>query len=247
MVNGNKLANNRARESESTNRLALFEKNMAEHNLNEAYNDLQLAFCDERREKENIYIYFNVTNKEALDQIQRCGYLKGDLTKHPYFAPLAKAEHIPPRGVWFCATLYRGALPDQSPYGRRRIKIPCQTLLESIDEPVLYLESLHSYESSPNIQYVRLILLDRNSSDFQFCNKHCIYLDMVHNPFLSLDVAKKEYRCVRNAAWSKPNVWVEVLVVGDVHLIHFDRVKEAPRSSEKQVKFGFAQSKLKTN
>ena len=194
------------------------------------YEILRQRFEDQKRQKEPIHCLYHVTSKEKRNQIIEDGLLKRNSTANPSFVPLA--SNLTVQGVWFCATLFREALPTQSPYGDSRIKVPCEMILKSIKEPRLFLEAIYYFRggASKN-QYVRLVLLDvtKHQEALQFCRQHCIPLDVADNPFLQLDLVQNVYHCIKNTAGSGanlPDVWLEILVVGDVKLIYFDKVED---------------------
>lgn len=118
-------------------------------------------------------------------------------------------------GVFFCCSLFQGCLPDISPHGTERIKIPIGDFLH--DNTRLFYNSSHTTNtSSDNVNYAVLVLVKEDHPDFQFCKDKLAPLDMRNNRFLKLNKENKVYECYPNQADFR--FYITVFVVGDVEL-----------------------------
>ena len=134
-------------------------------------------------------------------------------------------------GVFFCCTLFRGQLPDRSPYGTERICIPVEHFLSG--NPRLFYNSSHKVPGNPvPVHYVVLVLVKENESDpeFLFCKENLVELPMDNNSFLRLDRSGQIYECFSNqTCFDRFKLYVEVFVVGDVKLPFWDPVIDTGR------------------
>ena len=107
----------------------------------------------------------HVTSDQNKLQIQEDGMLKAEIAGQSdgcySEAPLAKSNI---KGVWFMASLFRGRLPDQSPYGDQRVKIPLRKLCSDLDDWKLFFESAHYFETKKS-QYIRLVLVKSDDTE----------------------------------------------------------------------------------
>ena len=119
------------------------------------------------------------------------------------------------KGIFFCCSLYEYRLPDKSPYGTERIKIPVGDFLH--ENTRLFYNSKHTTNTSAgNVNYAILVLVNKDHPDFQFCEDNLSPLDMRNNMFLRLNKENKMYECYPNRADFK--FYITVFVVGDVEL-----------------------------
>ncbi|XP_021351788.1 uncharacterized protein LOC110449331 [Mizuhopecten yessoensis] len=105
-----------------------------------------------------------------------------------------------PAGVWFCATLYNGGLPQFSPYGDRRVKIPFAGVIQQLGGNVKLFKDVIDRHSNGNT-YVKLMLVKGNDNIELF--KHMTELDTANNPWLKL---------YGGNGVAKTPIWVEIYV-----------------------------------
>ncbi|XP_060080857.1 phytanoyl-CoA hydroxylase-interacting protein-like [Ylistrum balloti] len=104
-----------------------------------------------------------------------------------------------PDGVWFCSTLFNGNLPNKSPYGTQRVKIPIEKVFSQLGSSVnLYLGQ--KAEVSGN-KYIRLMAV-KEGDTFE-CLEHMQKIDPVDNEWMKF-TSDTEF------AVAKRPVWVEV-------------------------------------
>ena len=131
-------------------------------------------------------------------------------------------------GIFFGCNLskYGYSLPDSSPFGTERIKIPITEFANS--KIHLFYNSHHSTQTT--VYYVILVLIKESDSKYQYCKDHMIELDMKANPILRLDFEREKFEYCHPIGFS---LWVEVFVVGNVPLANvshsWDKVADTGR------------------
>ena len=176
-----------------------------------------------------IDVFYHVTKRKYKAKIESDGFLKGCKAKLPGSittgsscdSPLFR-DDSPLKGVFFCCSLFRGSLPNQSPYGTERISIPVRSLLHH--DPHLFYNSWHSITRKCTVHYITLVLVDKCDypQQFEYCSKHLKELTMKSNDILRINRSKNECTCYHSNNLRKFNV--EILVVGDVGLPEWDKV-----------------------
>jgi hypothetical protein len=87
------------------------------------------------------------------------------------------------QGLFFMTYNIDGEPPFESPFGPRRLQVPCHVLLK--EAPNLYFADFYCMKGS--IHYVTLVMTSPGSPADEFCASHLPYLSMsdpVGNPFL---------------------------------------------------------------
>ena len=166
----------------------------------------------EDREMETVEYFQHVTSKGDKDTIVREGKLRAysDRSKG---SPLSKNKDV--KGVFFCTTLYKGDLPDQSPYGEYRVAVPIQHIVRNVKDWALFFERAHHYGK---VQYVRMVLVKKSKSKYDWCKHNLQPVDIGGNGVLEWD---GDVECVKASKKSDDkyrytNIYTEVFVVGDV-------------------------------
>ena len=194
----------------------------------------QIKMLGMGRRNESISQLFHVTSDQNKLQIQEDGMLKarvmagiaGQSDDYYSEAPLAKSNI---KGVWFMASLFQGRLPDQSPYGDQRVKIPLRKLCSDVDDWKLFFESAYYFETKKP-QYIRLVLVKSNDTDsIKWLAENTKQLDIKTNNVFKIDTAGASIM----ANQPEPYVYIEVLVVGDIDLSGvgacYDKIKDIGR------------------
>lgn len=113
---------------------------------------------------EEIYYLTHVTSEVKKEKIQHDDILQAYVETNPKSLPI---EDLPlrqpgaPAGVWFGASLYEGRLPDRSPYGNCRVKVPLDEIMNQLDAqpdqnpPLLFKEGEFYWK---DVRYIRLIM-----------------------------------------------------------------------------------------
>ena len=116
-------------------------------------------------------------------------------------------------GVFFGCNLRRMGfgLPDTSPFGTERIKIPITEFASS--EIHLFYNSHHNTKTT--VYYVILVLIKESDPKYQYCKDHMIELDMESNHILRLDFQQNKFEYCHPIGFS---LWLEVFVMGDIPL-----------------------------
>lgn len=159
---------------------------------------------------DEIDYFYHFTKFENYEAIKKKGVLeahKADLKKEN--SPIdGKLD-----GVFFCCTLFNRDLPDRSPHGNCRNKIPVEHFLSH--KSCLFYNSSR-LDQNNGIYYVTLVLAD---NDHSFCKNKLEKLDMKNNSFLRIDQSKGTYHCFSNQKCFRSfKLYVDVFVVGHVKL-----------------------------
>ena len=178
-----------------------------------------------------IQYFFHVTNMANRISIESNGGLKRSIANLRFGS---EGSPIDGRleGVFFCCTLFRGGLPDRSPYGTERICIPVEYFLNG--NPHLFYNSYHEVPGNPvnpvPVHYVVLVLVKDDDPEFSFCEKNLEELPMNNNSFLIIDSLGKRYGCFSNqTCYQQFKLYVEVFVIGDVRLPLWNQVIKTGR------------------
>ena len=113
-------------------------------------------------------------------------------------------------GVFFGCNTLHGKLPSKSPYGSQRILIPIQKFARKSYR--LFYNSNHTVG---RLNYIILVLAQKDIDDCQFCYENLVELNMTSNPFLRLNFGKNSFRCCQTQPIP---TWVELLVLEDISL-----------------------------
>lgn len=116
-------------------------------------------------------------------------------------------------GVFFSCRLSKRdpSLPDSSPYGKERIKLP---IAECVDSHTHLFYNSHHY-SKDRVCYANLVLVSKNDTEYAFCQANLIKLEMTANQLLKLDFQQNEFKYCDPSEFS---LWVDVFMVGDMSL-----------------------------
>lgn len=66
------------------------------------------------------------------------------------------------KGLFFCANLFKGQLPNPSPYGKHRLQVPVEDLLANCH---LYFADFYCIHSAKNQHYVVLVAAKEDSDE----------------------------------------------------------------------------------
>lgn len=118
-------------------------------------------------------------------------------------------------GVWFCASLFKGDLPDRSPYGTYRLKFSTEEIIALYSSLNLYFMDSYTFATS-KVQYVRLLLSNEDA------NPQFLSLDIGNNPFLQIRKIETTGKwqvevCKTYSRDCENKIYVEILV--DKHVI----------------------------
>ena len=180
------------------------------------------------KEHKPIGVFYHVTKREYKAKIESDGLLKGCKAKLPRSITTGSSRdsHLfrddsPLKGVFFCCSLFRGSLPNRSPYGEDRISIPVRSFLHH--DPHLFYNSWHSITT---VHYITLVLVDKCDypQQFEYCSKHLKELTMESNDILRINRSKNECTCYHSNDFRKFKAYIEIVVVGDVRLPKWDEV-----------------------
>ncbi|XP_071113426.1 phytanoyl-CoA hydroxylase-interacting protein-like [Haliotis cracherodii] len=116
-------------------------------------------------------------------------------------------------GLFFGVTLYRGDLPDMSPFGNTRVIVPLDELFD--DSANLYFADFYCKPSRKHIHYVTLVLTDAGSDADRFCRRHLIQLDPYNNNYLWKDEFSDTYMTL-----DQSEVQVEVMYTESIDMSH---------------------------
>ncbi|OWF37317.1 uncharacterized protein LOC110440301 [Mizuhopecten yessoensis] len=112
-----------------------------------------------------------------------------------------------PTGLWFCSTLFNGILPNQSPYGEERVKIPIENVFSQLGGKVNIYQGKNAFVSGNT--YVRLMLV--KEGDNFACLEHMEKLNLKDNVFL---------KCISESQFQVPKrpIWVETFVPYEIDI-----------------------------
>lgn len=110
-------------------------------------------------------------------------------------------------GLYFAITLNKGAMPDNSPYGKYRVVVPVERIFDG-ETGTFYF--LNSYMVRENLYFVLVYVndLQSQSADTLAMLAKLVQLDN-NNSIIKYDAGSWKYR---------QGIWLEVLVVGDLNI-----------------------------
>ncbi|XP_021338908.1 uncharacterized protein LOC110440262 [Mizuhopecten yessoensis] len=111
----------------------------------------------------------------------------------------SKYKNKIPKLVWFCATLYNGDLPNISPYGKERVRLPIDKLLRQLGGKVNVYRGKDAQVNTN--KYIRLMLV--KEGDYFDCLEHMEKLNFEDNDLLKF-ISDSEFEVAK-----RPN-WVEI-------------------------------------
>ena len=152
----------------------------------------------------------NVLHKPSITSTNKLRGSVANMTRHPSNqSPI----HGKLSGVFFGCNLGRMGygLPDSSPFGTERIKIPITEFASS--KIHLFYNSHHNTQST--VYYVILVLVKESDPKYEYCKERMIELDLESNPILRLDFQRNKFEYCHPIEFS---LWVEIFVVGDIPL-----------------------------
>ena len=132
-------------------------------------------------------------------------------------------------------SLFQGDLPDMSPHGEHRIKVPVEQIVGD-DSSKCNLYYVKDYYSKSEVQYIRIVLVKENQTEEKkWCDKN-FYRIKQKNDVLKLCKSGK-MRCVK--AYNREDrskLYTEVFVVGNVEDLDkkeakWDMVRDIGRGS----------------
>ncbi len=177
-----------------------------------------IGTCAKKYEKKKVDYFYHATSQANQEQIAKFSLLDSqqmtyDNDKDSEF-PLSSNKKI--KGVWFCATLYREELPTISPYGDRRIRIPVDRIVTADHQ--MFFESTHYYRT--DTQYIRFVLVKKDQKRaIEWCTINLVEVDLTDNQIFTFNETTGYAECLENKHHTTVNIWVEILVVGDVSTI----------------------------
>ncbi|XP_048258383.1 phytanoyl-CoA hydroxylase interacting protein-like isoform X2 [Haliotis rufescens] len=116
-------------------------------------------------------------------------------------------------GIFFGVTLYNSDLPNVSPFGDTRVKVP---LGQVFDEAArLYFGDFYCVTVKRPTHYVILVLTKPDTEADVFCQQHLIRLNERDNTFL-----KKEGETYETL--NQKDMWVEVFYTSEVNISGFE-------------------------
>ncbi|XP_046365375.2 phytanoyl-CoA hydroxylase-interacting protein-like [Haliotis rufescens] len=118
------------------------------------------------------------------------------------------------KGLFFNVTLRNGHLPDMSPFGDTRVKMPLSEVFD--DSANLYFADFYCKPSRRRVHYVTLVLTHSGSQADSFCQTHLLKLDSYTNIYLR----KKPYLSGTYETLDRPAVHVEVMYTEAVNMTH---------------------------
>ncbi|XP_069133289.1 uncharacterized protein [Argopecten irradians] len=102
-----------------------------------------------------------------------------------------------PKGIWFCCTLFNGGLPTISPYGKHRVSLPIENVLQQLGG------SIKLYHGKDSIvqqnKYVRLMLV-KEGDNFE-CLKHMDQVNPFDNEWLQFNPNGQECLAAKRPMW----------------------------------------------
>ena len=163
------------------------------------------------RKTDQVQYFYHCTSPENKKTIQQQKKLVGQSAT---IGPLSTDPNI--KGVFFTTSLYKGSLPDKSPYGPDRILVPFSAI--DINQWSLYFEMVyyttrsHGYRN----QFLRLVLVKNTDTlSKQWCNENLLPIDPRDNCLLhwtSTGVSNIDIYTYQ----TKLNIYTILFVVGDV-------------------------------
>jgi hypothetical protein len=149
--------------------------------------------------------------------------------KHPsgwelnkkYDGVLGEPDKSPPNGVWFCATLYDGNIPTQTPYptggekGKKywRVSIKTNNFNLLNDKVVLYWAASAHMDVS-NTTEVSLVF---TREEIPVIRDNCMLLDKRNNPYFWFDEATGCWMCTKRPTWTKICLTWDIDLTNDVY------------------------------
>ena len=103
------------------------------------------------------------------------------------------------------------SLPDTSPFGTERVKIPITKFASSKFH--LFYNSHHKTQDT--VYYVILVLIKESDPKYGYCKDRMIELDMESNRILQLDFQRNKFEYCHPIGF---RLWLEVFVVGNIPL-----------------------------
>ncbi|XP_046365376.2 phytanoyl-CoA hydroxylase-interacting protein-like [Haliotis rufescens] len=85
-------------------------------------------------------------------------------------------------GLFFGVTLHGGVIPDKSPFGNTRVKVPLSEVFHGTSN--LYFADFFCKPSRNRIHYVTLVLTKADSEADMFCRENLIKLNVMNNLYL---------------------------------------------------------------
>ncbi len=132
--------------------------------------------------------------------------------------------------MWFCPTLYKGALPTKSPYGDTQIAIPIASIIT--DKHKMCYEGAYYFEKDTTKQYFRFFLVKEDQKEeYKWCKENLFKVEITSNRIFSFDSSTGMAKCVENKAAVKLHIWVDIMVVGDVPYFLWKKVGDTGRKT----------------
>jgi hypothetical protein len=108
-------------------------------------------------------------------------------------------------GLYFCATLVRGKVPKNSPYGPTRIMLRIADLVNPADGQLYF---LNQYFVKENLYVVVVWIKNEHAWQAEAHLHHLCQLDIHNNGILHYDEGDEQ--------WSyRRGIWLEIMIVGD--------------------------------
>ena len=160
-----------------------------------------------------ITYFYHVTKLLPKVSITLTNELRGSEAKMTRPPSNQSPIHRKLSGIFFgCNLDKRGySLPDRSPFGTERIKIPITEFSSSRIH--LFYNSHHKTQNT--VYYVILVLIKESDPKYQYCKDRMIELDMESNRILRLDFQRNKFEYCHPFGFS---LWLEVFVVGNIQL-----------------------------
>ena len=214
------------------------------HDVEESYKELDEKLKSVDSTFDTIEVFFHVTTQNRKVEIEKDKLLKRNRAILPECVTQGSSRGSPLyntesqlEGVFFCCSLFQHRLPDRSPYGTDRVKIPVEYLVQ--DDTHLFYNSWHSITTGRNkVHYIILVLVDKLEypKEFKYCSEKLKELNIKRNHILKLNKKKRQYKCYHSESFREFNPYIEILVVGDVELtsdgISWDSVTETGRAQK---------------
>ncbi|XP_046584371.1 phytanoyl-CoA hydroxylase-interacting protein-like, partial [Haliotis rubra] len=112
-------------------------------------------------------------------------------------------------GSFFGVTLYRGDLPDRSPFGDTRVTVPLTEVFD--DYANLYFADFYCKPSRSRIHYVTLVLAKSGSHSDDFCRRHLTLLRPYDNLYLRREYYSNTYRSLRRTGVNVEELYTEAI------------------------------------
>ncbi|XP_067675467.1 phytanoyl-CoA hydroxylase-interacting protein-like isoform X2 [Haliotis asinina] len=116
-------------------------------------------------------------------------------------------------GLFFGVTLYRGDLPDRSPFGDTRVTVPLKEVFD--DYANLYFADFYCKPSRTRIHYVTLVLAKSGSYSDDFCRGHLIMLRPYDNIYLRREPYTDTYRSLRRTGINVEVLYTEAIDISN--------------------------------